>query len=210
MLSKKSAGENAPASPETLPLLQCLLTTMAASQDTFEDAVDTGSIRSLTNRKTSLARHATRESQGPESDADEAIPSNAEEQTPNDDDESAPEPEKKSLHRLSKTSVAELDNVNLDDDTTAADKGKLNTPPRSSHAARSAHNADTLNPDSADEKTAVEKELPPSKTLSLSSITSALPSMPWSPPPTDSLAKTTSAPAPAAAAPAPQLPLAGS
>ncbi|KAK0626214.1 rab-GTPase-TBC domain-containing protein [Immersiella caudata] len=83
-------------------------------------------------------------------------------------------PEKKKLQRISQTSVTELDNVNLDDDQP--------TPPPV--------------PGNLD-KSPVEKET--SKTRSFSSITSALPAMPWSPPPQiDSPTRA----APAAVAPA--------
>ena len=170
-----------------------LLTIMAILQDTFEDAVDTGSVRSLTGRKTSLARQTRGESQGPESDADEASKSVAEAHSPDAKHvEPAAESEKKTVRRLSKTTVADLDNVNLDDDSTMVDKGKSAVPLREYHTRHVTQRVLTLPPpDSVQEKTPVEKDQPPSKTLSLSSFTSALPSMPWSPPASDAAAKST-------------------
>ncbi|KAH8899656.1 RabGAP/TBC [Thozetella sp. PMI_491] len=154
--------------------------------DNFEDAVDAGSVRSLTNRKPSLARQSTRESLPAEPEPEAAHPgeqrlSIAEELAPNGDKpdaHTAPEPETKLPNRISKSSVVELDNVSLDDESADSTGGK--------------HEA--------------EKEHPPSKTLSLSSITSALPAMPWSPPaesPSKNQPASTAPPQAAPTAPAP-------
>jgi hypothetical protein len=81
----------------------------------FEDAVDTGSIRSLTKRKMSIIVPLERQISNPEANSPQSV---------TDDekiDELADEVEvpKKAAHRISQTSVASLDNVNLDDDSAA-------------------------------------------------------------------------------------------
>lgn len=123
--------------------------------DAFEDAVDTGSIRSLTRRKPSPPQQQPNERE--ESDVDDESPKPVvEEEKPSGEDHDQ-EAEKNSAHRLSATSAASLDNVSLDDDLGATRKEK---PPY------------------------FEKDAA-SRTISLSSITNALPTMPWSPPPTN-------------------------
>ncbi|KAL1877593.1 hypothetical protein VTK73DRAFT_8502 [Phialemonium thermophilum] len=85
--------------------------------------------------------------------------------------------QRRSSKRLSSASASSLDNVNLDDDPSASQK---------------------------EEKAQSGKEA--SKTISLSSITSALPSMPWSPPPANDpafRANRTSPPISASAPPPP-------
>jgi hypothetical protein len=88
-----------------------LLTTAPVAQDTFEDAVDTAPVRPLTQRKPSLNRPKT------------GIPPPAAELeddvSPTTEARETLTPEKKKLQRISQTSVATLDNVNLDDEQTS-------------------------------------------------------------------------------------------
>lgn len=107
-----------------------------------------------------------------------------------------PTPEKRISHghSISQSSDASLDNVNLDDDATADEKVKSpELPPR------------------APEVTVRDSERVPStdkasKSMSFSSITNALPAMPWSPPPAGETHTRNSQPALAATAIAPPLP----
>ncbi|TPX10603.1 uncharacterized protein E0L32_008489 [Thyridium curvatum] len=168
-------------SPESPPTKEAPTDNMDSSaansdrEDTFEDAQDaqdtqdTKSVRSLTARKPSLARQA---SDQPANELEAAFkkirgksPAAPEDGAVDEEDKKddakrpdALEQRHSSLsvqRRISDGSNDDLDNVNLDDETTAA-------------ATKGPNSAPT------------EKE--PSKTLSLSSITNALPSMPWSPP----------------------------
>lgn len=97
-------------------------------------------------------------------------------------------------HRLSNTS--NLDNVNLDDDHTAA--------PQEPGAFVSSHElidvCQYANLNAAPKASSPPPPRVPSKKISISSITGALPSMPWSPPADPSPAKSPIAPA----APLPQ------
>ncbi|TQV98006.1 hypothetical protein V2A60_006294 [Cordyceps javanica] len=129
------------------------------NEESFEDAVDnvdSVSVRSLTKRTASTSKVPAPEEPTPEEQTEQSTHNHAR-QT---ELEAAQETDTKShressplSRRLSTTS--NLDNVNLDDE-----------------AAPSAD---------ARSKVSTESEQPP-KTLSLSSITSALPSLPWSPP----------------------------
>ena len=80
-------------------------------QDTFEDAVDNASVRSLTKRKPSLNRQTTNSPPVPDVD-DEASPGAMPDAKPDS-------PERKKSLRISQTSVTGLDTVNLDDDQAA-------------------------------------------------------------------------------------------
>ncbi|KAK4132933.1 RabGAP/TBC [Trichocladium antarcticum] len=153
--------------------------------DTFEDAIETGSPRPLTNRQRPVKQLSVEErtNSGPE---DEASPPAAV-----DDHLASPNPEpqeqaadNKPPRPLSEASAVSLDNVDLDDDA-----------------------ATTIAP-AQQEKSPPPQEKP--KTMSFSSITSALPPMPWSPHATDSRSKSppaasaaTVAPPSAPSAPAP-------
>ncbi|KAK3315068.1 rab-GTPase-TBC domain-containing protein [Apodospora peruviana] len=159
--------------------------------DTFEDAVDTGSIRSLTKRKASLNRQTSEENA--DSDVDDEVPPPVPEQV--DGAEAVNEtPEEKALHRqsISQASDVSLDNVNLDDDAAAAAQSikSPELPPRALEV--STREAD---------KGVVPKEAS-AKKMSFSGITNALPAMPWSPPAGDSHSRSPSTTvAPATAAP---------
>ncbi|KAM7209442.1 Rab-GTPase-TBC domain containing protein [Naviculisporaceae sp. PSN 640] len=170
--------------------------------DTFEDAVDTGSVRSLTKRNT-LVRPAVEQKE--KETEKEKVTSDSEDETPlatggqvdvPETTNERPLLEKRLSHRhsISQTSDASLDNVNLDDDATTEAKVKSpELPPR------------------APEVTARDAEKVPStdkasKSMSFSSITNALPAMPWSPPPAGETQTRNPQPAPAPAAAAPPLP----
>ncbi|KAI1388269.1 RabGAP/TBC [Hypoxylon trugodes] len=164
-------------------------------KDTFEDAVDTGSVRSLTNRKLSPR---------PSSGATDNTPGSPEspppKEKPNGDisEEKEKEQEKekengvdveddattKTTSQSKRISAASLDNVDLSDGATDQKPPKEEQPP------------------------IVVPEKQPSKKLSLSNIAASLPSMPWSPSNAESPPKTSpnpinnpgpiTAPAPAA------------
>lgn len=158
-------------------------------QDTFEDAVDNASVRSLTKRKPSLNRQTTNSPPVPDVD-DEASPDTIPDAKPDS-------PERKKSLRISQTSVTGLDTVNLDDEQAAP-----SPVPGKFIEGRGFHEDGT---DTSPAKSpVVEKEASKTRSFS-SSITSALPAMPWSPPPTsESPPKSTSATlAPTAPAPVP-------
>ncbi|KAI1311643.1 rab-GTPase-TBC domain-containing protein [Xylaria venustula] len=131
--------------------------------DTFEDAIDTGSVRSLTNRKVTqpkspppIATDGDGAFKAPESPVD-AEKSNGDvvdevAENPDDVSETVAVDSTRASKRLSHAS---LDNVDLDD-------GPSSEQPKEEQAL----------PD-------VEKQ--PTKKLSLSNITASLPAMPWSP-----------------------------
>lgn len=198
---------------------------MALSQDNFEDAPDTASIRSLTRRKPSTTQPISEDNQSELAAAFNKIknkkvakdqgPSNAtkdketEKEVTNADEATEPaavslsptvppvsepavdnveklseplgisEPNSK---RISKASTnGELNEVNLND------KEETN-PPVEEPLAQTPTIKNTPPPTvAADEKPVPARESP--KTLSLSSITNALPAMPWSPPATESPTK---------------------
>ncbi|KAK3344398.1 GTPase-activating protein GYP5 [Lasiosphaeria hispida] len=160
--------------------------------DTFEDAIDTASVRSLTRRKSSLNRQKLGDQAGSdlENDSPQISPT---EDRPDSDTQNTPE-RKKSL-RISQTSVASLDNVNLDDDSAPPPPPPGKSPDRN-HKVPAA----LVIAEPPAEKSSVEKEK--SKTRSFSSITSALPAMPWSPPANDATPRLVAV-APLAPAPAP-------
>ncbi|KAI0484323.1 RabGAP/TBC [Xylariaceae sp. FL0804] len=168
-------GQQMPASP-------------AASDkdtDTFEDAVDTGSLRSLTQRVPSNSKPPRPPSTGTDghSDAPESPP--AREHTDGDgiahgvDDEPSTSTEVP-MDKSTRLSNASLDNVDLDDG--ASHEQHRNPLPQ--------------------EEEPVTTAKPPSKKLSLGNIASSLPAMPWSPPSTntESPPKTSPHPSPAATA----------
>jgi len=96
---------------EVAPQKAKLLTTAPVAQDTFEDAVDTAPVRPLTQRKPSLNR--------PESASSPPAPELEDGVSPTSEAPETLTPEKKKLQRISQTSVASLDNVNLDDEQTS-------------------------------------------------------------------------------------------
>ncbi|KAK1761415.1 RabGAP/TBC [Echria macrotheca] len=186
--SDKETVRGLPVSVLVTPQHRELLMADTVVQDTFEDAVDTASVRSLTRRKSSANRP---QSEGPaNSDVEPDTPPPVVVEA--DQDAGTHTPENKKTHRISHTSVASLDNVNLDDDQAPP---SLPSKLSSSDMSQPGQTTDLL-----PEKSPPEKE---SKTRSFSSITSALPAMPWSPPPqNDSPTKTTPFPS-ALPAPAP-------
>ncbi|KAK3371317.1 GTPase-activating protein GYP5 [Lasiosphaeria ovina] len=140
------------------------------SQDTFEDAVDTGSLRSLTKRQLSIQRRLAEEPVGSDID-DEGSQSPPAAQSPSTDDKPDTDEqalEKSPLRPLSPASIVSLDNVNLDDDSAVV-------PPIGSPPQPLLHTISTPK--------VAQKE--PSKPMSFSSITNALPTMPWGPPASD-------------------------
>ncbi|KAF6814952.1 GTPase activating protein [Colletotrichum sojae] len=170
-------------------------------QDTFEDAVpdvadvaevtkvaevaEVAEVRSLTKRTPSVSKEPPAEPTEPESPKKEA--SEVEKAAPlsplspakdeplvdedlesDDDDAEIKRKPSPVSHRISDTS--NLDNVNLDDDHAAA-------------------------PQEQEPKPSSPVQKAPSKKISISSITGALPSMPWSPPSEPFSAKSPSVPA---------------
>lgn len=140
-------------------------------------------MRSLTKRQPPVKRQSNSVQEQNGSD-DEDGPSQA--AAANDRPDSQELPAEKKLPRpLSRASAGSLDNVNLDDD-----------------AATTTAPAQQASTDSLPEKTPPPEKA--AKTMSFSSITNALPPMPWSPPATDARSKsppaTAPAPPPAAAA----------
>ncbi|KAK7429227.1 hypothetical protein QQZ08_004237 [Neonectria magnoliae] len=171
---------------------------VTADQDTFEDAVDASPARSLTKRTASASKPQSLSSDGPldsplaeavepasdkklDAEAPQDHKANNQDAADSCDEESIhekpPVPRKSSIsHRISNTS--NLDTVSLDDEASSP-------PP-------------LTEPKSPEEK----QQLP--KTLSLHSITSSLPSMPWSPP-TESPSKSPVPPSATIAPPPPPL-----
>ncbi|KAI2632354.1 RabGAP/TBC [Hypoxylon sp. NC1633] len=134
--------------------------------DTFEDAVDTGSVRSLTSRKVSPR---------PSSGATDGIP------------ESLGSPQLKAKPNGHTTQEKESDFVDESNKVTKP----LPASPSASPFKRNS-NASLDNVDLNDVVTEQRKEEPPivvakqpSKKLSLSNITNSLPAMPWSPTPSN-------------------------
>ncbi|KAI1408138.1 RabGAP/TBC [Hypoxylon sp. FL1857] len=163
--------------------------------DTFEDAIDTGSVRSLTNRKLSPrpnsgATDGTSEVPGSPPPQEEKE-KEEEKEKPNGDiveekeNGVEVEDENDTVAELSpqskRNSNASLDNVDLSD-------GAAEQPP----------------PPTKKEEPPVVVQKQPSKKLSLSNITASLPTMPWSPTPNaESPPKTSPNPTSNAAAPPP-------
>ncbi|KAI1368915.1 rab-GTPase-TBC domain-containing protein [Xylaria arbuscula] len=154
--------------------------------DNFEDAIDTGSIRSLTNRKISQAKSPPPMS-GEAEDLPEAPEDNVDTEKPNG-------------HTVTDDTAETLDNKS---DTVASDSAR--TSKRLSHA--SLDNVDLNDGPSLEQPKAEEPVIPevqkqPQKKLSLSNITSSLPAMPWSPsnaespPKTSPVASTSETPVP--------------
>ncbi|KAI0011652.1 RabGAP/TBC [Xylariaceae sp. FL0662B] len=177
-------------SPEAIPRIE----SPAASDrdtDTFEDAVDTGSVRSLTNRTVSQSKPPPVSSEVTDSPSDP--PEN-------------PTPREKS----SEESNEDVKSEKVDD--VAEDKNGTVT--KSARSSKRLSNASLDNVDlsdgSGDAPVVPPKEEPapppvvekqPTKKLSLSNIASSLPSMPWSPSNTDSTPKTSPNPQNAPTAP---------
>ncbi|TGJ75895.1 hypothetical protein E0Z10_g10938, partial [Xylaria hypoxylon] len=141
-------------------------------QDTFEDAIDTGSVRSLTSRKVPQSKSPL----PPSIDADD---------TPNAP-ESPVDTEKPNGHTVDEV-VEKPDDLNGTVTTDSARSSK-----RLSHV--SLDNVD-LGDGPSSEQPKVEQIVPkvekqPTKKLSLSNIASSLPTMPWSPSNAESPPKT--------------------
>ncbi|PHH83329.1 hypothetical protein CDD82_2081 [Ophiocordyceps australis] len=160
------------------------LETVAAEHDTFEDALDNASVRSLTKRTLSTSK-----STSPVADSHDATERASTPSGKADVAESVELEAKRKSRRTSSplstriSNSSNLDNVNLDDNSST----------------KSQEHQNPVGKDQAN------------KSLSLNSITSALPSMPWSPA-TDSSAKSpgtstnTTVPQPSVTASHPQPP----
>ncbi|ROT43745.1 RabGAP/TBC [Sodiomyces alkalinus F11] len=167
-----------PASPDhVVDRRRSLSATSEKENNTFEDAVDTTEVRSLTKRTPSISQQqpsqaatvdpaATKTGDAPENIGkdDDKIDENDEK---NEEDRGSPEEQelqqKASLASKRLSNTSNLDVVNLDDD---------NSPPP---------------PPEPKDSPAETKEAP--RTISLSNIASSLPAMPWSPPAASSPAK---------------------
>ncbi|KAI1381570.1 RabGAP/TBC [Hypoxylon crocopeplum] len=169
------SGPEEPHSPDAAPQVNGSPTPSDKDTDTFEDAVDTGSVRSLTNRKLSPR---------PSSGAADRIPESPETPSPKEklngdfiEKENGVEDENTTVTIPTTTSKrnsnASLDNVDLSDGALEQPKGSYVNIQKPSTTP--AHQAPEERP------IVVEKR--PSKKLSLSNITASLPSMPWSPTP---------------------------
>ncbi|CAJ2511749.1 Uu.00g073740.m01.CDS01 [Anthostomella pinea] len=152
--------------------------------DTFEDAVDTGSVRSLTKRSVSQSKPSRPMSSETDatSEAPDSPPVQAKvnvdmvdekEETTQQVNGSATESTKTSK-RLSNAS---LDNVDLGDESP-------NELPKDQHSKSWILENATNGKPAEEVPVVVEKQ--PSKKLSLSNITNSLPAMPWSPSNTES------------------------
>ncbi|RYO80717.1 hypothetical protein DL762_007522 [Monosporascus cannonballus] len=172
----KDIKETRPETPDSL----------AASDkdtDTFEDAVDTGSVRSLTNRKVSSLQ-STRPSSGATDET--AISEDLAQQpkrTSEEGDGDTVRAESEDVVptdpiRISKpiSNPPSLHNIDLDDEASTKPLHSVDLDDEA--ATKPLHNVD-LN----DEVTGKPKEkpLPSSKKLSLSNITASFPAMPWTP-----------------------------
>ncbi|KAI1842900.1 hypothetical protein JX265_012029 [Neoarthrinium moseri] len=167
--------------------------------DTFEDAVDTSSVRSLTARKSSLTAKRTNRSSSAASDlttpqdepADHAEPERAPgsdseieaEELPVETKDVETSSEVQSKRASSRLSDVPMDTVNLDDEAASVEKGM-----RSRES--SAYVLSMANKQGVVEEPPAVPPKQPSKKISLSNIASSLPSMPWSPPATESPPKT--------------------
>ncbi|KAJ9138614.1 RabGAP/TBC [Pleurostoma richardsiae] len=142
-----------PVSPETKDSRASSPVNSDKETDTFEDAQDSASVRSLTKRTKSQDQGEQSTPTTPQDDipATSEVPVSPEENIGANGE--LDHEGKQGARRLSQTSSGELDNVNLDDDANAQE--------------------------AKEEKPPVKKDQ--SRTISLSSMTSALPSMPWSP-----------------------------
>ncbi|KAI0124829.1 GTPase-activating protein GYP5 [Xylariales sp. AK1849] len=148
------------------PAVETVVESPAASDketDTFEDAVDSTSVRSLTRRTSSAPKVPSRPSTadsdittGPKGVNDTIVEADIEK-------ESETDAQSQSARASSRLSHTDLDNVNLDDEAAAEQKEEQRPPVPSKR---------------------------PSKKISLSNITNSLPSMPWSPSATESPPKT--------------------
>ena len=148
-------------------------------QDTFEDAIETGSVRSLTKRQRPVKRlsERTNSDYDDEAAAEDSLASRS--PSPDAQEQAAG---KKLPRPLSQASAGPLDTVNLDDDaatTTGPAQGKFRQPLQVTR--RSEQSTDSL-----PEKSPPQEK---PKTMSFSSITNALPPMPWSPHANDSRSK---------------------
>lgn len=174
----------------------------ADNDESFEDAVDAVSVRSLTKRSVSTSKP-------PPQDEEKQVPSlqsrhdEIKEPEAESNEESASKSDRDPSplsRRLSTTS--NLDNVNLDDEALPANHG-TNT----STSKMGIQYADKCRIEAKSSNKAGQQN----RTLSLNSIASALPSMPWSPPagssparsPGGSSTTTTATPSLPLAAPAP-------
>ncbi|KAI0909073.1 rab-GTPase-TBC domain-containing protein [Ustulina deusta] len=169
-----------PAS-ETVSRLDDSPTASDKETDTFEDAIDTGSVRSLTNRKATQPKSPLPISIDVDG-ASNASESPADTEKPNDDivDEALENPDDlsgtivtDSARASKRISHASLDNVDLGD-------GPSSDQPKEEHVVPEV------------EKQPTEKQ--PTKKLSLSNIASSLPAMPWSPSNAESPPKTSPVP----------------
>ncbi|KAK4228013.1 putative GTPase-activating protein [Podospora fimiseda] len=164
-------------------------------EDTFEDAVETGSVRSLTKRQRPVKRLSVEDQI--ESDYENETPQlspvangapKAELQITTTGAAAVGEEEKPTLdqkvpRRLSNASAGSLDNVSLDDDATptvATMQGQLASPLPEAPVAGSTDSMTT-------EKSAGKEHT--AKTMSFSSLSNALPPLPWSPSAGDSRSK---------------------
>lgn len=165
------ADQTQPLSAKADPVTEDPAASSDKETETFEDAVDGGSVRSLTARK-SVSAKPSRPISGDASSVADTPSSPVEDQVLENDHSNADESSMKeveedgsrrqSVAKSNRMSNASLDNVNLDDEVVEQQKKDQPEP-------------------------VVEKR--PSKKLSLSNIASSLASMPWSPSTSESPSK---------------------
>lgn len=189
-MSGQAEGAVSPGPPERRLSISSVEAGQDTTPDKFEDAVDAGSVRSLTKRSISTPKPASPEHENNNNTAVEpeskhssngaGHTSNDRQDSPQPEAEVGPPSQRTSSLSMSKriSGPGNLDNVNLDDDMPV-------------------HAEEPKSPETKDQQ--------PSKTLSLNSITSALPAMPWSPSP-ESPPKSPNPPSAAVAAPPPPPP----
>jgi len=174
-----------------------------SGHDVFEDAVDTSSVRSLTQRHVPTSRSIQPDAD--ESDSGRISPTNAEDPTSESKGTEEPSKSKGNEEPGESTVKEESNESNVDEHGEYFDRRSCSSSTSPKHFSTTS-NLDNVNLDDDAPDTAAEGTKSPTekdqtnKTISLSSITSALPSMPWSPPAEPSPSRSPN-PLPAALAP---------
>lgn len=200
-------------------------------EDAHDAAPETPTVRSLTERSPSNPRQSVPESETngavkkdePEeehmmepvvsADADQLSDDGTEdkfeevETTIDDDDDltlgQQSRPSVSPTQRISVTSNSQLDNISLDDENSAGKQGALTTSHQCPILISLTDLPYCIEQEHPKESPSEPEPEPPKKTISLSSLTNSLPSMPWSPGAQTSPTKTLDAPPTPAAPPSP-------
>ncbi|KAI1106769.1 RabGAP/TBC [Jackrogersella minutella] len=181
------------------------LTPSDKDTDTFEDAIDTGSVRSLTNRKLSPQ---------PNNGATDEVPDLPESATPKEKEtnggdvveekENGVEGDDESKAESKSEDKDEDKDEGKDEDEDADDTTEKTAPESKRTSTVSLDNVDLSDGEAVEPPPPPPKEEPPvvvqkqpSKKLSLSNIAASLPSMPWSPNPSSAESPPKTSPNPA-------------